>query len=41
MSGFTADIWVHLRIRSVEAKVLALALDPAARGNEITTRQRN
>jgi hypothetical protein len=37
MSVFTADAWVQLQIRPVEAKLLSLALDPAAQGNEITT----
>jgi Putative quorum-sensing-regulated virulence factor len=37
MSGFAADVWVRLQLRPIEAKLLALALDPAARGNEIAT----
>jgi hypothetical protein len=37
MSSFAADIWMQLRIHPVEAKLLRLALDPAARGSEITT----
>jgi hypothetical protein len=37
MSGFAADVWVQLQLRPLEAKLLALALDPAARGNEIAT----
>jgi uncharacterized protein (DUF3820 family) len=37
MSVFAADTWLQLRIRPVEAKLLALALDPAAQGNEIIT----
>jgi hypothetical protein len=37
MSSFAADIWVQLQLRPIEAKLLALALDPAARGNEIAT----
>jgi uncharacterized protein (DUF3820 family) len=31
------DIWLRFSLRPVEAKLLALALDPAARGNEIST----
>ena len=37
MSVFAADTLVKLQIRPIEAKLLALALDPAARGSEITT----
>ena len=37
MSSFAAGKWVQLQLRPIEAKLLALALDPAARGNEIAT----
>jgi uncharacterized protein (DUF3820 family) len=37
VSSFVADAQISLRIRAVEAKLLRLALDPGARGNEITT----
>jgi hypothetical protein len=38
MSSFAAgDIPVSLRLRAIEAKLLSLSLDSAARGNEIAT----
>jgi Putative quorum-sensing-regulated virulence factor len=37
MRVFAADAWVQFQPRPVEAKLLRLALDPAARGNEIAT----
>jgi Putative quorum-sensing-regulated virulence factor len=37
VSGFAADLRVQLQLRPIEAKLLALALDPAARGNEVAT----
>jgi Putative quorum-sensing-regulated virulence factor len=37
MNAFAADVLIQLRIRPVEAKLLALALDPAAQGGEIVT----
>lgn len=37
MSSFASDVCVQFQLRHIEAKLLALALDPAARGNEITT----
>ncbi|PYK64936.1 MAG: hypothetical protein DME50_10945 [Verrucomicrobia bacterium] len=37
MNGEQGNTWMQLQIRPVEAKLLALALDPAARGNEIVT----
>jgi len=37
MNVFAADKWMQLRIRPIEAKLLALALDPATKGNEIAT----
>jgi uncharacterized protein (DUF3820 family) len=37
MSSFAADVWVQLQLRPIEAKLLRLAIDPAAQSGEIAT----